>query len=332
MAPAPRSRRACGSAAPARVPEWLAAAPDMPRLLHDYLRQATHGGIGCVIRIWQPAPTRAPAAVAVPAGRLPLSAVLLYALDAPRRALAGRFAWLAASGMPPSQESSTGSARQPPPLERPFRDPGQRCRHSGASPCREPRHANPGNSACPHPRFRPPAALASRRADGDLTTRTGDSSTAADDLVPFDLGGDQVDVAADGVLGDDGSLFLCRNGEGHANGIKRMGVTKLKRRASDTAASAGRWPRCWTNNAGVMHAPRASRVETPRCTSADSAVDATNRDFALCVLHQAGVPAVPVDQFACVTASFDLGNRSARTLPSMVVQPTARSFSPVPRR
>ncbi len=40
-----RGPRAVLKALRRRVPEWLAAAPEMPQLLHDYLRQATTGGM-----------------------------------------------------------------------------------------------------------------------------------------------------------------------------------------------------------------------------------------------------------------------------------------------
>ncbi len=100
-----RGPRAVWKALRRRVPEWLAAAPDMPQLLHDYLRQATHGGIEMRVHSRDlanlHADARAGRAVAVPlalGATLLLSAVLLYVLDAPGARWLGvpLSAWLAA--------------------------------------------------------------------------------------------------------------------------------------------------------------------------------------------------------------------------------------------
>ena len=75
-----------------RVPEWLAAAPEMPQLLHDYLKKSSQGGIEMRVHSRDlanlHADARAGRAVAVPLAlgvTLVLSAVLLYALDTTAR-------------------------------------------------------------------------------------------------------------------------------------------------------------------------------------------------------------------------------------------------------
>lgn len=71
-----------------RIPEWLAAAPDMPQLLHDYLQKASSGGIQMRVHSEDlrnlHADARASRAQIVPlalGATLVLSSVLLYALD-----------------------------------------------------------------------------------------------------------------------------------------------------------------------------------------------------------------------------------------------------------
>ena len=71
-----------------RVPEWLAAAPDMPQLLHDYLKKASSGGIEMRVHSEDlrnlHADASAGRAQIVPlalGATLILSSVLLYALD-----------------------------------------------------------------------------------------------------------------------------------------------------------------------------------------------------------------------------------------------------------
>jgi ubiquinone biosynthesis protein len=97
--------RAIWKALRRRVPEWLAAAPEMPTLLHDYLKQATHGGVEMRVHSQDlanlHADARAGRAVAVPlalGATLILSSVLLYALNAPGPRWLGvpLSAWLAA--------------------------------------------------------------------------------------------------------------------------------------------------------------------------------------------------------------------------------------------
>ena len=79
-----------------RVPEWLAAAPDMPQLLHDYLHKASSGGIEMRVHSEDlrnlHADASASRAQIVPlalGATLILSAVLLYALDAQAARLLG---------------------------------------------------------------------------------------------------------------------------------------------------------------------------------------------------------------------------------------------------
>jgi ubiquinone biosynthesis protein len=88
-----------------RVPEWLAAAPDMPQLLHDYLKKASSGGIEMRVHSEDlrnlHADASASRAQIVPlalGATLVLSAVLLYALDGNAARIAGVpfTAWLAA--------------------------------------------------------------------------------------------------------------------------------------------------------------------------------------------------------------------------------------------
>ncbi|MDC8014336.1 ubiquinone biosynthesis regulatory protein kinase UbiB [Tahibacter soli] len=88
-----------------RIPEWLAAAPDMPQLLHDYLQKASSGGIQMRVHSEDlrnlHADASASRAQIVPlalGATLILSAVLLYALDATVARFAGVpfTAWLAA--------------------------------------------------------------------------------------------------------------------------------------------------------------------------------------------------------------------------------------------
>ncbi len=90
-----------------RLPEWLAAAPDLPGLVHDYLRQATSGGIELRIRSEDlarlDAGARAARGLAVPltlGATLTLAAVLLYVFDASGLHVLGvpLAAWLAALG------------------------------------------------------------------------------------------------------------------------------------------------------------------------------------------------------------------------------------------
>lgn len=87
-----------------RVPEWLAAAPDMPQLLHDYLQKASRGGIEMRVHSEDLRNLHADASASrsqiVPlalGATLILSAVLLYALDTAAARLFGvpATAWFA---------------------------------------------------------------------------------------------------------------------------------------------------------------------------------------------------------------------------------------------
>jgi len=91
-----RGPRAMFKALRKRVPEWLAAAPEMPQLLHDYLKKSSQGGIEMRVHSRDlanlHADARAGRAVAVPLAlgvTLVLSAVLLYALDTTARRYLG---------------------------------------------------------------------------------------------------------------------------------------------------------------------------------------------------------------------------------------------------
>ena len=88
-----------------RIPEWLAAAPEMPQLLHDYLQKASSGGIEMRVHSEDLRNLHADASASrsqiVPlalGATLILSAVLLYALDntAPHIFSVPFTAWLAA--------------------------------------------------------------------------------------------------------------------------------------------------------------------------------------------------------------------------------------------
>ncbi|MFO1516725.1 MAG: delta-60 repeat domain-containing protein [Lysobacterales bacterium] len=170
------------------------------------------------------------------------------------------------------------------------------------------------------------AAAQAAPADGDFDTNWGFFNSGKM-IVPFDFGGDQVDVAADSVLGDDGSLFIAGTVK-DANGIKRMGVTKLTPAGGiDTAGFGGGDGRVLSpSNAGVMHATGIARRGTTLYVGGFREVDATNRDFALCIFNTSGVPLLFLSTSSpCVTASFDLGNTISQDIAtSMVVQPDGK--------
>ncbi len=146
-------------------------------------------------------------------------------------------------------------------------------------------------------------------------------------LVPFDLGGDLLDQAAGSALGSDGSLFLAGTVK-DAGGIKRMGVAKLKADGTlDTTGFGGGDGRVLSpTNAGTLVATALVRRNTTLYVAGYREVNATNRDFALCVFSTAGVPLSFLGTgTSCVTASFDLGPTLSQDMAyDLVVQPDGK--------
>jgi len=162
--------------------------------------------------------------------------------------------------------------------------------------------------------------------DGYLDTSWGLFGSGKS-LVPFDLGGDLLDQAAGSALGSDGSLFLAGTVK-DANGIKRMGVAKLKPDGTlDTSGFGGGDGRVLSaTNAGTLVATALVRRNTTLYVAGYREVNATNRDFALCVFSTAGVPLSFLGTgTSCVTASFDLGPTISQDMAyDLAVQPDGK--------
>lgn len=151
-------------------------------------------------------------------------------------------------------------------------------------------------------------AQADAPADGFLDTQWGLFGSGKS-LVPFDLGGDLVDQATASVLGVDGSLFIAGTVK-DANGIRRFGVAKLKPDGIlDTAGFGGGDGRVLSpSNSGTLVATSMARRNNTLYVGGYRIVDATNRDFVVCVFSTSGVPLLfQSTGTACVGASFDAG-------------------------
>ena len=152
------------------------------------------------------------------------------------------------------------------------------------------------------------AARAAAPSDGLLDTQWGLFGSGKS-LVPFDLGGDLVDNATGSALGIDGSLFIAGSVK-DANGVRRIGVAKLKPDGTlDTAGFGGGDGRVLSpSSAGTLVATSIVRRNSTLYVGGYRIVDASNRDFVVCVFATNGVPLLfQSTGTACVSASFDAG-------------------------
>jgi uncharacterized delta-60 repeat protein len=160
--------------------------------------------------------------------------------------------------------------------------------------------------------------------DGYLDTNWG-LFNSGKSLVPFDFGGDLLDQAAGSAVGADGSLFLAGTVK-DAGGTRRMGIAKLKPDGTLDTEGFGNDGRVLTTAAsGTLFASSLVRRNNVLYVGGWRQVNASSRDFALCVFSTAGVPLSFLGTGTpCVTAAFDIGVSKDDAAYDLAVQPDGK--------
>lgn len=160
--------------------------------------------------------------------------------------------------------------------------------------------------------------------DGYLDTSWGLFGSGKS-LVAFDFGGDLLDQATGSAVGADGSLFLAGTVK-DAGGTRRMGVAKLKPDGTlDTDGFGDDGRVLTTAMSGTLFASSMVRRNNVLYVGGWRQVNASSRDFAVCVFSTGGVPLTFLGTGTpCVTAAFDIGVSKDDAAYDIAVQPDGK--------